>query len=128
MPTYEGTCGNESCTRHGSLFEFLVRKWTDPNPKCPSCDKEVNRYLSAPAIVWAKDVGQYLGQNSEGHWAHARDESGTPVKHFIRTRKDQKDFCKRYGYYDPNEIPESCTADENGVTKKNTSGEKGQWI
>ena len=128
MPTYEGTCKNESCDKHGKLFEFLVRRWDSPNPACPSCKQEVHRYLSAPSIVWAKDIGQYLGQNSEGHWAHARDEQGVPVKHFIRTRQDQKEFCHRYGYYDPNDLPSSCTADENGITKKNTSGEKGQWI
>ena len=128
MPTYEGTCKNESCNRHGSLFEFLVKRWSDKNPDCPECGKEVHRYLCAPSIVWAKEVGQYLGQNSEGHWAYARSEQGEPVKHFIRTRQDQKEFCKRYGYYDPNDLPASCTADDNGVTKNNTSGEKGQWI
>lgn len=128
MPTYEGTCENESCDKHGGIFEFFVRRWTDPSPPCPSCGKEVHRHLCAPAVVWAKDVGQYLGQNSEGHWAHARDEKGVPTKTFIRTRKDQKEFCKRYGYYDPNDLPSACTADENGITKKNTSGEKGQWI
>ncbi len=84
--------------------------------------------MSAPNVVWVKGMGQYCGENSEGHFATARDpETGSVEKHFITNRKQQKDFCKRYGYYDPTEIPTAVTAGKDGK-ERNTRGEKGSWI
>jgi hypothetical protein len=73
-------------------------------------------------------MGQYCGENTEGHFATARNpETGLVEKHFIATRQDQKEFCKRYGYYDPAEIPSEVPAGSDGK-ERNTRGEKGTWI
>lgn len=128
MPVFEGTCGNTTCEKSGELFEFLLKKWDDPDPNCPGCGVQVSRYLSAPNISWAKGMGQYCGENTEGHWATARDqETGEVKKHFITNRQEQKDFCKRYGYHDPTEIPSACPANSEGK-ERSTRGEKGTWI
>jgi len=128
MPTFEGTCENSLCERSGDLFEYLLKKWDNPDPNCPECGTQVTRMMSSPRISWAKDIGQYCGQNTEGHWATSRDpETQEVTKHFIRTRQDQKEFCKRYGYHDPTEIPSEVTAGKDGK-ERNTRGEKGTWI
>jgi predicted nucleic acid-binding Zn ribbon protein len=126
MPTYDGYCPTDGCCNNVRKVEFLVRRWDSPNPNCPECGAEVVRLVAAPAVVWAKDLGQYNGQNEEGHYAYHRD-GNTVEKHFIRTRQDQKEFCKRYGYADPNELPSAPIADEWG-RERNTVGEKGSWI
>ena len=124
MPTFEGYC--ENC--NGTSYEYLLRRWDEPDPNCPECGKQVKRGLSAPAVVWAKGIGQYCGENSEGHWATSRDPETSEVqRHFITSRKQQKDFCKRYGYYDPAEIPTEVTAGDDGK-KTSTTGSKGGWI
>lgn len=128
MPTFEGSCENPCCLDCGQNYEYFLKKWDNPNPKCPACDIPVSRAMSAPMISWAKPMGQYCGENSEGHFATARDpETGAVEKHFITSRKDQKDFCKRYGYYDPTEIPTEVTAGKDGK-QVNTTGSKGAWI
>lgn len=127
MPTYDGYCPTDGCVNNTRTVEFLVRSWESPNPNCPECNAQVIRLAAAPAVIWAKGVGQYNGQNEEGHWAYAKDENGNKVRHFIKTRQDQKEFCKRYNYADPNELPSAPMADEWG-RDRNTSGEKGCWI
>ena len=128
MPTFEGTCPNDQCDNGGRLFEYLLKKWDAPDPDCPECGTRVLRYMSAPHISWAKGMGQYCGENTEGQWATSTDkETGKVEKHFIATRQDQKEFCKRYGYYDPAEIPTAVTAGADGK-ERNTRGEKGTWI
>jgi len=84
--------------------------------------------MSAPKVSWAKDMGQYCGENTEGHFATSSDPETVEVKkHLIRTQQDQKEFCKRYGYYDPAEIPSEVTAGKDGK-EQNTRGHKGTWI
>ena len=128
MPTFEGTCSNEACQENGRLFEYLLKKWDDPDPQCPACKSQILRYMSAPNIVWVKGIGQYCGENTDGHWASARNlDTGQVEKQFIATRQDQKEFCKRNGFYDPAEIPSVPTAGRDGK-ERNTRGEKGTWI
>lgn len=128
MPVFEGTCENSTCEKYGELFEYLLKKWDCEDPECPGCRKKVSRQVSFPNISWAKDIGQYCGENTEGHWATARDpETQAVEKHFIKTRQDQKEFCNRYGFYDPAEIPSAPPVDSTGKTT-NTTGSKGGWI
>jgi predicted nucleic acid-binding Zn ribbon protein len=124
MPIFEGYCENSSCGRSGELFEYLLRSSDSPDPECPGCGISVSRTWSTPSICWAKDLGQYFGRNDEGHYAHWTDEKGQPQKTFIRTREQQKTFCKDHGYRDPNDLNDKPTQ----VAKTEPTGQKGSWI
>ena len=117
---------NETCVQNRKKVEFLVKHWTSKNPNCPTCGVEVSRNPAAPAAVWLKGIGQYCGENKEGHWATARDEKGQVVREFITTHQQQDAWCKRWNYYSPDELPSSVPNDENG--DKNTYGSPGAWI
>lgn len=127
MPTFEGKCESKACKSHGKTVEYLLRNWKDEDPECPKCGIKVSRQFSAPKGIWLKGMGEYCGQSTEGHWATSRDDNNKPVKEFIQTRKQQLDFCKRNGFYDPAEIPTAATAGSDGKAKS-TAGEPGTWI
>lgn len=129
MPTFEGQCKTHSCTNNGIVYDYLLRSYKDPDPPCPSCGGSVERMFSSPAVIWAKELGQYCGQNVEGHYGYGTSETGERERVWITNRKQQKDFCKKYGYYDPNDLPSQPTADVSDINStRNTRGEKGGWI
>jgi predicted nucleic acid-binding Zn ribbon protein len=128
MPIFEGQCAQSGC-KDKEIYEYLLKSHTNDDPNCPTCGNKLTRLFSIPSVIWAKGIGQYCGENTEGHYAHYRDENGNPAKEFIKTRKQQKDFCKRHGFYDPTEIPSQPTSTADNVSGvRNTSGEKGAWI
>lgn len=129
MPIFEGRCENSDCPERGRLYEYLLRNSECQDPECPRCASQLERQFSMPNAIWVKDLGQYCGENKEGHYAYARDpeDNKKVIKKFIKTRKDQKEFCKQFGYHDPNDLPSAMTSDAQGK-ERNTRGEPGTWI
>lgn len=128
MPTYDGICETAGCSHSDVNFEFIVKNWKDDNPACPGCGTRVTRLMCAPNISWAKPMGQYCGESTDGHFVWTTDEAtGKKQKHLITTRKEQKDFCKRYNYADPSDLPSAPPANSEGMAA-NTVGSPGCWI
>lgn len=118
MPIFEG-----SCLKCSIKYEYLLRSWSESDPKCPKCKKSLSRLISAANPVWAKPLGDYCGKNEEGHWAYSR-EGEEVTKHFIKSRKDQREFCKRYGYINPEDLPSEAPITKYAEAPKGNGG----WI
>lgn len=125
MPIFEGTCQSTDCSRSGELFEYLLKNADSQDPACPGCGNSVIRQWSMAGICWAKDLGQYNGRNDEGHFATYRDENNAVQKKFIRTRQEQKEFCRQHGFHSPEDLDNDPGSALNGVK---TTGQKGTWI
>lgn len=114
MPTYDGVC--PICGRN---YQYLLKSYSEKDPKCKHCDVIINRKIPAPAII---------GVNFEPHFAYRKNDDGTSEKIMISTRAEQKEFCRHQKLYDPNELPNNINFGEDGRVASSGVGESGQWI
>jgi putative FmdB family regulatory protein len=132
MPTFDLSCG--SC-KDGKKYETLLRRHTDPDPDCPVCGNQLNRLLAAPAAIWLGSIGRFGNPtkeyyNPDGVVAYrvnsTRNVDGSPEKVFLRTRRDQVNYCRAEGLRMPDEINSNAEMCKNGKNLS-TSGVSGQW-
>jgi len=116
MPTYDGVC--PKCKKK---YEFFLGKWNDSNPKCPPCQCEVDRMVSAARI-------SIFGDGTKGfepHYQYRRNDDGTSDKVLIADRQSQIEFCHHQHLNDPVDLPKDLKVDENSKFQKS---EKSGWI
>lgn len=124
MPTYRQVCES------GHEFEFYSSVMTSEDPQCPTCHCSTQRaYRFAPGVIWSKALVDYNDPSKEnaqrdfkngGFWVNERDSdqakaAGRPIQTFIRTVKDQEDYCKREGLINPRDIPGNLSVTKDGA-------------
>lgn len=116
MPTYDG-----ACLKCGGTFQYMVKKWTDSDPNCPTCGIPVRRQFSAPAVIGAHT------ESFEAHYAYKKNSTdGNLERVLIDSRSKQRAFIKEENLYDPYEVPEKLNLDEKGKISSGIS--PGAWI
>ena len=111
MPLFDYQC--KSC---GVRFEAYLHRRENPDPAC-ECGGETQRMISRFAAIWTKSLSDYgdktketwnADQKAGGHWvACKRSFGGTPekpIRRFLRTTQEQREYCKAEGLYDPSEL------------------------
>lgn len=138
MPIRELRCETESCANQGITFEWLAKRTTSEDPKCPQCGTQMTRLLSTFATPWTGTLDRFKDHNKEpfndagtdGHWMwkvkSTSNLDGSPERVLIRTHEDQKRFTKAEGLVMPDDINPNAEIDSDGK-KLCTVGMKGQW-
>jgi hypothetical protein len=106
---------------------------TAEDPACPTCSGPTERNYYAVAAIWTKGIASYGDQKSEnfhkqqrdgGHWTMETDETGKVSKTFISTQQQNRDYCRRNGLINPNDIPSNISIAKDGKSfEKNNISE-----
>lgn len=105
-----------------------MRRYEDPNPPCEVCGGPRERLISAPAVVWSKPISSYGDSSKEnyrrdnangGHWVmESRSdealEKGGPIRRFIGSVQDQRNYCKREKLLMPSDVPNNMSISSDG--------------
>jgi hypothetical protein len=96
---------------------------TSADPACPTCAGPTERAYYAVAAIWTKGIAEYGDKRSEGyyqqqkaggHWTMETDETGKVSKTFISTQQQNRDYCRRNGLINPNDIPSNLSIAKDG--------------
>jgi putative FmdB family regulatory protein len=115
VPTYDGQC--PSCKKK---YEFFVQKWDGENPRCPDCQVQVERLITAArlSIFGAGET------NFEPHYQYRRNDDGTSDKFLISSRAQQLEYIHHQHLNDPLDLPPDLKVDVNSKLKSESSS----WI
>ena len=136
MPIYEVVCRFESCAQRGRVRETFFKSYTDDMPPCPECGNATERIPSVAHAIWLGTLDRYNAPGCEthngtedgGHVAYrtrsSRMVDGSPERVVIRTRQEQKEYCKAEGLMMPDEMPSHCDFDSKSASSQ---GMPGSW-
>ena len=141
MPIREHQCRTEACSRRGVVEEHYYPRWNSPDPECPECGRQMAMLISIVHPVFCKDLIAYSDPKKEGYakeqalGGHVvgckRSFGGTeekPVMRVIRTRAEQKEYCRAEGMSDPMDFNPNAKVTSDGRALKNSMGERGCWV
>lgn len=141
MPVYESACLNPQCEHGGQRFEWYASTMSKPDPFCESCGAPTRRMVSNFAAPWTGDLerfndptkekySNYGGGGDGGHFAmrvrSSRNLNGSPERVLIRTRQDQKEFCREEGLIMPDDVGQHVEVGEDGMSCS-SQGMPGSW-
>ena len=136
MPIYEVVCKSESCSQRGRVRESMFKSNTDIMPPCPECGHVTERIPSVAHAIWLGTLDRYNapgcqthnGAEDGGHVAYrtrsSRMVDGSPEPVVIRTRQEQREYCKAEGLMMPDEMPQNCEWDAKSASSQ---GLPGSW-
>lgn len=111
------------CSKCGSISEHYIPTLSSPNPSCDNCGSDTERLPPLFGIVWCRDLCEYDDPRMEGAGApthtvwrvrSTRRPDGSPEPVQIRTPKEQADYCKEEGLYNPKELPSVSYISKDG--------------
>jgi hypothetical protein len=115
MPIRELVCSTGGCSNHGITYDWFARTMDRPDPKCPDCGHQMGRLVSAFATPWTGTLDRFERPDCEQHqkvgdghrvWRvkSSRMPDGSPESQIIRTRQDQREYCKAEGLVMPDDM------------------------
>lgn len=97
---------------------------TTEDPACPTCAGPTERNYFPVAAIWTKGIAAYGDPKSEnfhkqqkagGHMAMETDkDTGAVRKVFIETPQQNREFCRRNGLVNPNDLPSNLSIAADG--------------
>lgn len=112
MPLYEYQCGK--CGR----FELIQRFSDAPLTACPTCGREVQKLLSAPAIQF-KGTGWYITDYARKSGGDAASKTSAPSSSTSSTSESAKD-SKDSGSKDAS-TPQTSTSKDSPASSSGSS-------
>ena len=134
MPIYEVSCKNDACANRGVLREVLAKRFDDLMPECELCHE---RLLKIPSIchgIWLGTLDKYLARGEAmvnardggGHLVYrtrsSRMVDGSPEPVVIRTRQEQKEYCRAEGLTMPDDMPQHVEWDAKSASSQGLPG------
>jgi hypothetical protein len=137
MPVYESACDNRDCEARGHRVEWFAWRMNAADPPCGFCEIPMRRMISNFNAPFTGELSRFdtpheRGANEVdgGHIVQrvrsSRLVDGAPESVLIRTRQDQRAFCKAEGLLMPDELNPHIQATEDGF-HENTRGLPGSW-
>ena len=136
MPIYEVICEDSTCLQRKVVREVLFKSYSEAMPDCPECGKTMRKIPSVVRSIWLGTLDRYNAPGCEthngtedgGHVAYrtrsSRMVDGSPERVVIRTRQEQKEYCKAEGLMMPDEMPSHCDFDSKSASSQ---GMPGSW-
>jgi hypothetical protein len=136
VPIYELLCKNPACDQFDRKRETFFKSYTDIMPPCPECGHATVRVPSVAHAIWLGTLDRYNapgcqtlnGVEDGGHIAYrtrsSRMVDGSPEPVVIRTRQDQRAYCKAEGLMMPDEMPQHCDWEDKSASSQ---GLPGSW-
>jgi hypothetical protein len=137
MPVRELKCETPKCANFGVTYEWFARSMSKADPKCPECHTQMTRLISSFACPWTGTLDRFKEPGMERHqeygdghfvWRNrsSRLADGGPEKILVRTRAEQREYCKAEGLIMPDDINPNSEISSDGKTLY-TTGMKDQW-
>ena len=137
MPIFEVKCDTADCPDRGRIRETILPRYETPNPLCPSCQMPTHRIPSLCHAIWMGTLDKYSPPGQQmyaakdgGHVAYrtrsSRMVDGSPEPVIIRTRQDQREYCRAEGLTMPDELPQNIEWGKDGQSAS-SQGLPGCW-